>query len=424
MLEFQHLKHFHKPYISLQTNLQNNTDMSKIITFKKIIHHMLWLGILLLVMPISMYAQTTRYVSVTGVDTNDGTISNPLKTLQKAVDLSAASDDIINIQSDYTHNGILVTIAKSLTIVGNGVSINSGFNIKSSSDVIINDLTIANISPTQGFYAFNTSEGTTINQVSDNSKLTMNGVTISHTMVTSGVKKNLVGFNLTVGAPTLILTNSTLNLTNESIVYGIYAQSGGPTISVTNTTFNVAITPPGLTGRTMNFIGHQIGADNTLANITLSGNTYNPTFSDVSEQKFFEVLLYAKHSARTNVELNNYLSDIITTGQRAWVWYSNSQNSGGTSNYNFFPSPVQNIDSGLSYNTIQAAINDPLTLNGHTIVVAAGTYTENISITKSLNIRGANYNVNPNDATWNPNSLRVAESIIVGTISSSKQGFH
>lgn len=32
--------------------------MSKIITFKKIIHHMLWLGILLLIMPISMHAQT------------------------------------------------------------------------------------------------------------------------------------------------------------------------------------------------------------------------------------------------------------------------------------------------------------------------------------------------------------------------------
>jgi hypothetical protein len=56
--------------------------------------------------------------------------------------------------------------------------------------------------------------------------------------------------------------------------------------------------------------------------------------------------------------------------------------------------PVRNTDTNTGYTTIQAAINDPNTLNGHHIVVDPGTYTENVSVTKSLTIRGAQTGVN------------------------------
>jgi parallel beta-helix repeat protein len=53
-------------------------------------------------------------------------------------------------------------------------------------------------------------------------------------------------------------------------------------------------------------------------------------------------------------------------------------------------SSVHNLDTGLDYTTIQAAIDAPETLNGHTIYVDAGTYYENISVTKSISLIGEN----------------------------------
>jgi len=50
-------------------------------------------------------------------------------------------------------------------------------------------------------------------------------------------------------------------------------------------------------------------------------------------------------------------------------------------------SPVGNINTGKGYNSIQAAVNDSLTSNGHIIEVRSGTYTENIVVNKKLVIK-------------------------------------
>ena len=60
---------------------------------------------------------------------------------------------------------------------------------------------------------------------------------------------------------------------------------------------------------------------------------------------------------------------------------------------------VKNTSSGETFCSIQVANNDSNTDNGNTITVAAGTYVENISITKSLNILGPNPIIDPCTST-------------------------
>lgn len=50
--------------------------------------------------------------------------------------------------------------------------------------------------------------------------------------------------------------------------------------------------------------------------------------------------------------------------------------------------PVRNLNTTLSYATIQEAIDAPETLAGHVIIASRGTYRESVSVTKSLSIIG------------------------------------
>ncbi len=53
-------------------------------------------------------------------------------------------------------------------------------------------------------------------------------------------------------------------------------------------------------------------------------------------------------------------------------------------------SPVHNVNTGLDYETIQAAIDALETLNGHRIAVDAGTYYEHVVVNKSVSLVGEN----------------------------------
>jgi hypothetical protein len=67
---------------------------------------------------------------------------------------------------------------------------------------------------------------------------------------------------------------------------------------------------------------------------------------------------------------------------------------------------VTNVNTSITYCTIQGAIDDAQTLNTHVLSVAAGTYAEQVNVTKDLTIKGPNFGINGN-------AVRVAEAIIV-----------
>ena len=75
--------------------------------------------------------------------------------------------------------------------------------------------------------------------------------------------------------------------------------------------------------------------------------------------------------------------------------------------------PVMNLNTSIVYSTIGAAINDSLTLNGHTIEIKSGTYVENIVVNKVLIIRpasGASVTVQPENTSLSVININSAGS--------------
>jgi parallel beta-helix repeat protein len=74
---------------------------------------------------------------------------------------------------------------------------------------------------------------------------------------------------------------------------------------------------------------------------------------------------------------------------------------------------VRNINTGLNYSTIQAAINANETLNGHTILVKQGTYYEHVVVNKSISLIGENRTTTIIDGNGTGTDILVTADIVV-----------
>ncbi|MBK9630427.1 MAG: right-handed parallel beta-helix repeat-containing protein [Saprospiraceae bacterium] len=82
---------------------------------------------------------------------------------------------------------------------------------------------------------------------------------------------------------------------------------------------------------------------------------------------------------------------------------------------------VTNTNTSETFCDLQSAIDDAQTLDGHTLTVSAGTYVENVIVSKELSILGPNSAIDPCSMT-----PRVAEAIVVPAAAAISSGeiFH
>ena len=148
-------------------------------------------------------------------------------------------------------------------------------------------------------------------------------------------------------------------------------------------------------------------SNNILTSNTAKSNNYGIYIDDLSNSNIIYHNNFIDNTQNAYDECSNIWDNGYPSGGNYWSDHnctgnpsngSQPYNISGGSNQDRYPFqdpdgwlqpalPVHNIDTGLSYSTIQEAIDAIETLDGHTIIVNPRIYNENLDVYKSLTIR-------------------------------------
>lgn len=360
----------------------------------------------------------TVYVDASASGANNGsTPADAYTSIQTAIDNSTDGDVIQIADGTYTISAT-IEVTKSVTLQGTsqaGTIINASgatggfgkFGIHSSkSNITFNDFTLTAPAGSggRGFKL----EGTTTNTSglaqdgSRSANVSINRVTVNGDGGTSS--RTGIDFN---------------GINNVSLTDVTSANNGGNGISLTDCS-NVTMTNITTSGNKWGGVAlytkgqYYPGGISGVTITNLNSSESNPLYNQ-NEGTFNSGAPFATSGLSapqfTYSGTNNLNSDSST-----YVWY-NSDKSALASWITAVTSDtahtkVVEISSGsiilVSGQTIQNLIDNANP--GDTIYVPAGSYTENLTINKSINLIGANGNINP------VNSFRSAESSLTGSI--------
>jgi parallel beta-helix repeat protein len=300
-------------------------------------------------------------------------------TIQDAINNSNDGDTIYVWTGTYYEN---VVVNKTVSLIGNG-STETIINGSGVGDVVTIERDWVNITGftiTNGNWGIITSS-TNNNKISD-CNITSNGQdgislgsSSGNTISGSDISDNLWGISFNnCNSNTISGNNITLNKQK-----GIDVMGGN-----TNTIYDNIIT------------------SHTQYGIQLSGSTNN---NEIYHNNFIGNTIQASDAGTNSWNLpypggGNYWDDWTLPNDDGDRWVDIPRDIDGGANQDMFPwadpygwtlpsaKPVQNLDTGEYFDTIQNAIDDADTLNGHTIWVPSGKYYENPIVNKTLNLMG------------------------------------
>jgi len=364
--------------------------------------------LLMFLYSVGLHSQTTRSVCLEGCD---------FTTIQAAINASDAGDIIQLSAQDYSESPI--TLNKNLTIAGANAGLAGNDDARGAESRIVNTrITVTTAATLDGLEIFqtnNTSDAVLIQAAATfkNSIVRREGVTtgvVARGVVTAvGTSGYLIENNLINGDPSGGLFGSHLTWNSGIWINGGNGSVQGNTILNCRTAINIDEfnVNTDLVNNTFEYCGTFIAIGGTVApngQFTLGANAFKnlvSTFINLSNVNPAFRLDITSSSYNGEIFEDMELGDLFII--EATMFHRGRSGRNGIVDYVLDKQFVVDLNPG-----IQAAVN--ASSNAGTICVAPGTYgTGNISINKALDIRGANYGINPNTGS------RGSESIISGT---------
>jgi len=121
-----------------------------------------------------------------------------------------------------------------------------------------------------------------------------------------------------------------------------------------------------------------------------------------------EIIVYCLSGGRSVNASENIDSHSFTKVYNMLGGISSWQSAG----YPVWNATVHDVNTTFNYDTIQAAIDAPQTLDGHTILVDAGTYYEHLVVDKQISLIGENRSTTVIDGNGTGNVIVLSNAIV------------